>query len=538
MSADGPTPNLAFHAPPGWPQPPQGWSPPPGWVPDPSWPPPPPGWVFLRPAAPAAERSADAHTAPDVGGAPDVADSGARPLPSGDHEGAPPPPSGKNGDQPKARRGRRPAPVTVALIAAAAVAVVGIGAIGLVVIFGDPCRDPSPGADLSECDFTGKDLSGVDLSGADLTRSVLRSAALSGAVLTGADLTNSDLSGADLSNATMESATMTDALLEESDLDHALLNSANLTGANLSGASLIGAVLAGANLHGANLDSARLSQADLAGADLTEADLNGASLDGAVLTRADLAYARLDGADVTQSDLKDADLSSATLIGAAMDQTDLQGTVGLTDAMLADALGVDEANLAAEALRRQLHFDDATTVLSSVAPAATGSGVQGAHAYVDSPAFHPLVVLGEGGLPMTPDWAAGVQGLWMPEALRFIELVAVTEPGREVVEDCGMYVDRVTLEEFGHLIRYRETIGVRVYSAATGQLVAAQVFRGPDPRACNPDFETYETIMNGVWGDSADYSALIPWLAGVVHPPVDVTAQGTGSVSWVEPGRS
>lgn len=528
MSADGPTSTFTFHAPPGWPEPPQGWSPPAGWAPDPSWPAPPPGWEFWRPAEPAAARSADAETAtdPHLTPEPTMAGSDATPPPSADDDG-----------RPRTGRGRRLAPVTIALIAAAAVVVVGIAAIGLVVVFGNPCRDPSPGADLSACDFTGEDLSGVDLSGANLTRAVLRSAGLSSAVLTGADLTASDLTGADLSSATMESATMTGARLEGSDLDHALLNRANLDGANLSGASLIGATLAGANLHSATLNSARLSQADLSGADLTEADLNGASLNEAVLTGADLAYARLDGADVTQSDLKDADLSSATLTGAAMDQANLEGTVGLTDAMLADALGVDEADLAAEALRRQLHFDDATAVLSSVAPAAAGSGVQGAHAYVDSPAFHPLVVLGEGGQPTTPDWAAGVQGLWMPEALRYIELVAVTEPGREVVEDCGMYVNSVTLEETGHLIRYRETIGVRVYSAATGQLVAAQVFRGPDPRACSPTNEATYTIVNGLWGEPADYSALIPWLAGVVHPPVDVTAQGTGSVRWGEPQR-
>jgi len=37
---------VVFHAPPGWPNPPEGWEPPAGWIPPAEWPPAPGGWVY------------------------------------------------------------------------------------------------------------------------------------------------------------------------------------------------------------------------------------------------------------------------------------------------------------------------------------------------------------------------------------------------------------------------------------------------------------------------------------------------------------
>lgn len=542
MPADDPLSNLTFHAPPGWPPPPRGWRPPPEWKPDPSWPPPPPGWVFWRPAEagptapppppPPAVQFAIGEAPADAG----IADRSSDPVGPASVKEQPVKEQPEVTAEPGPTRKRGLPRRRIVLIAAAAVVVIGLATIGLVVVLADPCKSLKPGADLTECDFTGRDLAGTDLTGATLIRAVLRTANLAGAVLAGSDLSEADLSGADLTGAKIESATADGASLAGAHLDHAVLTDAELDGADLTEASLIGATLTGAGLTRANLKNAEISGAVLSDADLSEADLSGASLSGAVLAGAQLARARLDEADLTGADLTRADLSSSTLVGALLRRGELQDVVGLTDEMLASALGVGEVDLAAEALRQELHFDDTMSIIAAVAPAVTGSGVQGTHAYADTPAFHPLVVLGQGGAALTPDWAAGVQGLWMPEALRFVELVAVTEPGREVVEDCGMYVNSVTLEETGHLVRYRETIGVRVYSATTGQLVAAQVFRGPDPRACSPTNETTAAILDGLWGDPADYSALIPWLSGIVHPPVDVTGAGAGSVNW-DPGE-
>lgn len=103
--------------------------------------------------------------------------------------------------------------------------------------------------------------------------------------------------------------------------------------------------------------------------------------------------AALDGADLTSADLSPADVTGATLAGTDLTNARLSRTVGLTDAMLGDALGVNQHDLVEAVIDNRLRFEPVPVIQKLLTPVAVGKGVNGTAPYTGGPAFHPIVVL-------------------------------------------------------------------------------------------------------------------------------------------------
>ncbi len=198
------------------------------------------------------------------------------------------------------------------------------------------------GANLTRANLTGADLTGVDLTRADLTRANLTSASLTvadlpGATLPGADLPDTDLTRADLAGANLAGANLSGANLTGANLRDTNLRDTDLTEANLTDTDLTRADLTDANLTGADLTRAYPIDANLTDANLTGANLTDANLPGAHLAGAKLVGAKLVGADLRDADLREADLAKADLTSA-----DVRGSVGISEAEIRNAAGVDK----------------------------------------------------------------------------------------------------------------------------------------------------------------------------------------------------
>lgn len=117
-----------------------------------------------------------------------------------------------------------------------------------------------PGADLHNCDLSGRDLSDVSLSGANLS---------------GADLSETRLSGVDLSGADLSDANLT----------WAAMSCADLSDVNLSGADLSGANLCNANVNFADLADVIWDSSICPDSNCTNSnDHEGGACDGALTT--------------------------------------------------------------------------------------------------------------------------------------------------------------------------------------------------------------------------------------------------------------
>ncbi|MGR8932277.1 MAG: pentapeptide repeat-containing protein [Gammaproteobacteria bacterium] len=232
------------------------------------------------------------------------------------------------------------------------------------------CLSPSPGANLSQCDFSdtaslkdrllgGSNLSNTKLSG-ELGRADLRGANLSGATVVGSLVIGPDtrLQHADLSK--LHADGNNPLIADDADLSQTNFKEASLYGAKLSHADLSGAQLTAATLTGAELSGGRLEKAELSKANLSYANLTGAAFSDAVLNQADLSEAHL-----SRSDFSNADLNQANLAGADLDGSDLSG---------ADLRG---ANLIAAKNAELALVDTLTDFTSAICPdGITVDGIQ------------------------------------------------------------------------------------------------------------------------------------------------------------------
>jgi uncharacterized protein YjbI with pentapeptide repeats len=253
-----------------------------------------------------------------------------------------------------------------------------------------------------------------------------------------------------------------------------------------------------------SLENTKLDGADLRNVDLTRAvfsptSLVGAALDGANLEDLELVSvplrnASLRGVNLRAANLSSSDLSGASLDAATLDDATLIGVTGLTDDVLAQALGVPLESLGGALTERAIRLELRPDILAALAAACRGGGVPEAATYPQGQ-FHPMVILTDTGQVGTETDRAFDMG-WEPMALRFAQLVAcVEEQENTELEHCPY-----TLQGGGgiaSITRIRHSRGIRVVEAATGKVVLDRDFEGSDPDSC-PLFHTFSSFDQNV----------------------------------------
>jgi uncharacterized protein YjbI with pentapeptide repeats len=306
----------------------------------------------------------------------------------------------------------------------------------------------SPGSDLSACDFSGKDLSGRDLSGANL----------SGANLSKANLANANLSGANLSKANLANAN---------------LRGANLNGADLTDTVLDNAILVNANLSRVNLAGRDFSGTDFSGVTLTEANLTGTDLSHANLSKVNLRNAQLIKTNLTRANLANADFSNAHLEKVTLDSAILFNAQGLTDSMLAKALGVPDYELYLVTAQRQIRLESQEDIGSQLAPLCRDKQ-KGIDEAVAMRGRHPSTVFFINNIGATLPQDVGLE----PMAARFAQ-ITVCPPEEK-------FVPIETCEYSGGppITRYQRQSTVILLETRTGHILAEKTIEGPEPSAC------------------------------------------------------
>jgi uncharacterized protein YjbI with pentapeptide repeats len=385
------------------------------------------------------------------------------------------------------------------VVAGALAAILGFSAFTVVTDCGNRLE---PGADLSGCDFTDLDLAGLNLTGADLSEATLsgtnlrhanlRDAKLNGAnlggadladvVFDGADLTNADLRAADLDGSTFSGAVFAGTNLNGLDLDGRDLSGLNLAGADLGSASLANANLQDANLQNAKMANAALDRAQLGGANLAGARLRGVLAQGADLVGADLTGANLEAADLGGATLNEATLTDVNLTGANLDGASLIRTEGLSDAQLADALGVGLEGLGPELSQRAIRLQARADILKVLGPACRGQAV--ADAAEVAPGGRRLLVLGGASGGASPLSAKPAELKWEPMAARFGQLVACVDQEEAITVEVCQYFVTGSGAPGPPTRRLRYERRVRVVEARTGTVLSDRTHQGSYPGSC------------------------------------------------------
>jgi HEAT repeat protein len=175
--------------------------------------------------------------------------------------------------------------------------------------------------------------------------------------------------------------------------------------------------------------------------------------------------------------------------------------VDSSDAWLAVALDVNEAELATRTRELGIQLEPLEDIRRAAAPAADGSAVSGTRPYEASDGFHPAIVLGSAPWSQTE--------LWAPTALRFLELVVT-------IDDIDWRVIEVCAYDGPDITRYQGRQTVRVRSAADGRQIAERTFEGTNPRACRQQ-EPWSLVE--LFGDAPDVGAAATWLGSIINPP-------------------
>jgi uncharacterized protein YjbI with pentapeptide repeats len=189
--------------------------------------------------------------------------------------------------------------VIVALLVAA-VPVAAVDPVGV------DCTSPPnlvPGADLRNCDLSGREMEGVNLTNADLTGANLDDASLFTATVRGAKFDGASLRRTNMEDADAIGASFVGADMRNVDLYFALVRNANISGADLSdswlnGIDFEGSIAQGANFSGSDIRSVDFKDTDLRGADLSFTDLLYSPMQRADLRDANLFRASQFGDDL------------------------------------------------------------------------------------------------------------------------------------------------------------------------------------------------------------------------------------------------
>lgn len=422
-----------------------------------------------------------------------------------------------------------------------------IGSAGYFFIFRPLTRcsdwNIGPGKNLASCDFSGKNLTRAKLTGANLAGANLSGADLSyadlsmGVILTDANLTGANLSGADVSNANLlrsnladanlsganlrranltgdnlSGAILTDAILEQATLINANLQNANFNGANLTGADLTGVMFGNAILDHATFVSANFSWVGLVGRDFSGTDLSSADFKGAFLTRSNFEGANLTGVDFSHAnlrfanftnanlssavfrnaDLTGANLTGATLVELILDRAILIDVQGITDRILANALGVNENELYLVTAQKQIRLETREAIRSGLEGLCNIRGRRGmAEAVViqpHSPSTIFFIAEGMDKLALPED--IGIE----PTAARFAEMVVCATRNDKVIETCN-YIGGPDI------IRYQDRIEIAVIETKTGRTLTEHSIEGPMPSACPYMAPVAQTSIHSDWND-------------------------------------
>lgn len=368
-----------------------------------------------------------------------------------------------------------------------------------------PTPSPTPKPDFTGSDLDGRTFFAVDLSGVSFAGASIEGVTFENTILQGADFRGASLAGAQfMDEPNLVDADFTDAVLDDAEFwggdaagaifDRASLNGGHFQDINLAGASFRDASLVGRGIYGGT----DLTGADLSGANLEESDFAkvtavGATFDGASFGRAEFSDSNFETASFVGATFESAvfettattsgpdprnTLTGAVLTGATLDGTNFSGAVGVTDSMLADALGVPPEDLLAALAASRVLLESESTITDALVDACDGQVVAEAAPYDADGRFHPLVAtVGDEELSTM----IKSQG-WRPPALRYAELVACAEPLEQViVRDCGLYSGRSGLATV-YLTVDRLTISV--FEARSGELLAQREFDGVPRKRC------------------------------------------------------
>ena len=275
----------------------------------------------------------------------------------------------------------------------------------------------------------------------------------------------------------------------------------DLSGTDLHGSYLGGARLDNAILHQTNFSNADLSRAYLKDSDLSEAILRRANLDRARLNDADLSNAILEQATLTNADLHNANLSGTVLVGAVLDNCNLQNVIGLTDDYLAAVLDVSDGLLASRLSQKKIRLESRESIFKSLECVCHGTGVSECANYTADESFHPIILLNNVG--DRHRWSDQIPEEWEPMAMRFCQLVvSIVKEDKILVETCS-YLLGSSIE------RYQYQMQLRVFAAATGEVVAEHLIQGTPPEECPSSAPKYRTVIEG---DHVSFSDLQLWL--------------------------
>lgn len=264
-----------------------------------------------------------------------------------------------------------------------------------------------------------------------------------------------------------------------------------------SGAML--AVMVGAGAFNA-IRLGTCGQRLVAGGNLIGCNFSGDDLSGLDLHGADLAFANLTGADLTGTNLQ----------SVRFDDTDLTGTIGLSDETLARYLGVGIDDLGAATARQAIHLESRTSLQEALAGVCAGHAAPGARLGISEQSFHTVMVLDADGSSSSA-WGESVRlARWEPMALRFTDLVACIAEQEKVALNSCHYSGGSTIT------RYRYQVHVRLMEAATGGLVAEETIYGGEPGSCPSSTSGGTASVNG---KKVLQDHLTDWLAKRVHPP-------------------
>jgi uncharacterized protein YjbI with pentapeptide repeats len=213
---------------------------------------------------------------------------------------------------------------------------------------------------LSHLDLHGADLRDVRLDGVDLSHTrlddvLLERAHLDDADLLRATLINSNLAHASLKHAQLQESVLHGACVEHTRFDGCIMNGADLRAAKGSRTCFQDCSAELVDFSGTNLSKADFQRSKLKGAGFSQAVVTGI-FRGSDLSTARLGGARLEGVDFSEASMRGADLTGTTLTNANLNKVDLQGAnilaaVGVAEAQLLSAKGIEQETL--EALRKR-----------------------------------------------------------------------------------------------------------------------------------------------------------------------------------------
>jgi len=176
---------------------------------------------------------------------------------------------------------------------------------------------------------------------------------------------------------------------------------------------------------------------------------------------------------LTGADLSNADLTDTILDGTILYNTNMQGSIGITDERLATLLNVTPNKLPFTLTRKAIRLESHESIREALEPACDGKGISGTNVYDPNKSFHSLMIVGQDDISELSD----VMNRWEPMALRFSELVVCAARQNVTVETCPYPGESA-------ITRHQDRIDIQVVAAMTGEIVEEHHLLGSLPASC------------------------------------------------------